>query len=255
MDYEQKLLQDLKKNEHIIQVVEADELLAEYGFVKNTLKSYTAATLDSVTAIRLLKELGYKANQLEIARYGNGKTYVIFKGYAGNREIFKGTRYLTNNPKVVSLGVGPKGIIGSAKSGFVISFVLSVGLEVFDYVIKDDYTINKLLGTLSSDLIKIGLSAIAGAAAGLAVGASVTLGSVAALPLIAAVGVSVLVGIVLEKLDSKLGITAALISSYNNIGIKLKNIKYEINRNVNFFELNPHMIPCLFRPCSGIRRF
>ncbi len=255
MNYEQKLLQDLRKNEHTIQILSSDDLLAEYQAVKGATKAYTVALLDSTTAIRLLMELGYRVDQLEVRTYANGKSYVIFKGYAGSREIFRGTRYLTSNPQVIRMAVGPRGIVSSARGGFVIGFVLSVSLEVFDYLIRDDATLSHLLGSISTDLVKIGISAIAGAVAGLAVGSAAIIGTIAAAPLIAAIVTGVVVGMVLDELDSRRGVTQALIKGYERFGIRLKEIEYEVNRQLNWLERNPHLIPCLFGPCSGIRGY
>ena len=35
-----------------------------------------------------------------------GKQYIVFKGRAGLRQVLTGTRYLANNTKVMSMGVG-----------------------------------------------------------------------------------------------------------------------------------------------------
>ena len=252
MNYEQKLVKDLKKNETVVQILDYDLLIKEWQSTKGTVKtgsSYVAPTLDAITAAKLLKEFGIKADKVTVKQYA-GKKYIIFKGYPGQREIFKGTRYLATNPKVVRMAVGPKGITSSVKSGFVLSVVLSVGIEIFDYFIRDDATLSELLGTITTDLIKIGLSSIAAAAAGLAVGSAAVLGTVASAPLLAAIAVGVVTGLVLEQIDRKLGATNALIRAYESIGVKLREIEYEFNRNINYLERNPHLIPCLFGPCS-----
>ncbi|WP_293268573.1 hypothetical protein [Neptunomonas sp.] len=253
MNYEQKLLKDLKKNENVIQVLDYDLFVKEWEARKGTLKTgagFAAPAGDSIIAAKLLKEFGFDAQKVTVKTYA-GKKYVIFKGYPGQREIFKGTRYLAQNPQVVRMAVGPKGIVSSVKSGFVLSVVLSVGIEVFDYVIRDDALLSELLGTITSDLIKIGLSSIAAAVAGLAVGSAAILGSVAAAPLIAAIAVGIVTGLVLEKIDRKLGATSALIKAYEKMGLDLREMKYEFNRNLNYLERNPHMISCLFGPCSA----
>lgn len=138
----------------------------------------------------------------------------------------------------------------SVKGGFVVTVVLSVGIEVFDYFIRDTATLSNLLGTVTGDLMKIGLSTIEAAAAGLAVGASAALGSVAAAPLIAAIAVGILTGFALDKIDKKYGATQALIKGYERIGINLSNIKWEINNGFRQIEKNPSLIQCLFAPCG-----
>jgi hypothetical protein len=207
-------------------------------------------TNDSVIAAKLLAEFGIKPNQLLLKQYGR-KTYVIFKGYPGVRKIFRGTRYLTENPKVVRMAVGPKGVAKAVKGGFVVTVVLSVGIEVFDYFIRDTATLPELLGNVSSDLIKIGVSSLAAAAAGLAVGTATAIGSIAAAPLVVAIGVGVITGMILEKIDKKYGTTAALIKAYENLGIKLRDIEYEVGWWYNYFENNPGAIMRLFGSPSG----
>lgn len=253
MNAEEKLVQELSKNEQVVQIVPFDELKKEWEALKpgvKTIAGYAAPVNDSVLAMKLLHEFGVKPEKVQIKTYA-GKQYVIFKGHAGLRKIFRGTRYLTSNPKVVRLAVGPKGVVKAVKGGFVLTVVLSVGIEIFDFFIKDTATLSHLLGTITSDIVKIGVSSIAGAAAGLAVGSAAVLGSVAAAPIIAAIAVGIITGYVLNKIDSKLGATAALIKAYEKLGIKLREIEYEANRWYNYFESNPSAIMRLFGGSGG----
>ena len=127
---------------------------------------------------------------------------------------------------------------------------MSVGIEVFDYIIRDTATLSLLLGTITGDLKKIGVSSIAGAGAGavagLAVGATAVIGTIAAAPIITAIAVAVITGLILNKLDSKFGATAALIAAYDKVGIKLREIEYETARWYDYFETNPQAIMRLF---------
>jgi len=252
MNLEEKLVSDLAKNEQVVQIVPSDELQLEWKTVKDPMKTgagYVAPLLDSVTAAKILNELGFSTKKVIVKQYA-GKQYVIFKGYPGLRKIFKGTRYLASNPTVVRMAIGPKGIIKSAKGGFVVTAVLSVGIEVFDYFIRDNRALSDLLGTVTADLVKIGLSAIAAAAAGLAVGTATVIGTAAAAPLIAAIAVGIATGLILDKIDKRFGATNALIQAYEKMGANLREIEYQVNRHINYLESNPHLIPCLFGPCS-----
>lgn len=229
-------------------MVPYDELIKEWQALKQdtkTLAGYASTVNDSFVAAKLLREFGIHTNKVIVKIY-NRKQYVIFKGYPGDRKIFRGTRYLTQNPKVVRMAVGPKGVAKSVSGGFVLTVVLSVGIEVFDYLIRDTATLSHLLGTISSDLIKIGISAIVAAVAGLAVGASTIIGTVAAGPLIMAIAVGVVTGYVLNKLDNKLGATAALIAAYEKMGNNLKELEYEAVRWYDYFEENPDELMRLF---------
>lgn len=250
MRLDDQLVTELKKQEHVIQVTSVDMLLEAYKNKIKTGSAYLAPVLDAKTAKRLIEEFGFEAEKVVIKQYADGKEYVIFRGYAGNREVFTGTRYLVDNPKVVRMAIGPKGITTSVKGGAVITAVLFVGIEIFDYLIRDTATLSDLLGTVTGDLVKLGLSSIAAAVAGCTVGSAAIVGSIAAGPLIAAVAVGILAGLALDAIDKHIGATNALIKAYERMGISLREIKSDINRNLNFLERNPQYIPCLFGPCS-----
>ena len=248
MNVEEKLVDELKSNEHVIQAVPYEELIKEWQAYKPHVKNiggFASAMGDSVVAAKLLRDFGVQTNKVIVKNYA-GKQYVLFKGYPGSRKIFRGTRYLTENPKVVRMAVGPKGIKSKVAGGFVLTVILSVGIEVFDYIIRDTATLSHLLGTISGDLVKIGLSAIAGTVAGLAVGAMAIVGTVAAAPLIAAIAVGVITTVILNELDKKFGATAALIAAYEKMGLKLREIEYETERWYDYFETNPQAIMRLF---------
>lgn len=253
MNAEQKLVQVLQQNEHVVQIVSFDELQKEWEAKKPGVKTaagLVAPVKDSVVATKLIKELGIKTDKVIIKSYA-GKKYVIFKGPSGVREIFRGTRYLANNPKVVRMAVGPKGVANAVKGGFILTVVLSVGIEVFDYFIRDTSTLSHLLGEITGDIIKIGVSSIAAVVAGLAVGSMAVIGSVAAVPIIAAIAVGVLTGLILDSIDSKLGATAALIKAYKTLGIELREIKYEATRWHSYFNSNPRALMHLFGSSGG----
>ena len=257
MNLDDKLVNELKANEHIVHIVSVDRLIQAWETRNGTIKTgvgYASPVMDATLAAKLISEFGVSAQRVLLRTYA-GRQYVIFKGYAGQRKILTGTRYLASNPKVVRLAIGPKGILKSVKGGFVLTAVLCTGVDVFDHFIRDSSTLYELLGTVTSDLTKIGLSAIAAAVAGLAVGSAAVIGSVAAAPLIAAIAVGVATGVVLDEIDKRLGATQALIEAYRHIGVRLDEIKWEINRNLNFLERNPQYIPCLFGPCTVIRGY
>jgi len=248
MNAEEKLVQELSQNETVIQVIPLDELQQEASARNATVKTtagFVAPINDTILAAKLLREFGQAPSQLVVNTY-KGKKYVIFKGQSGTRKIFRGTRYLTSNPTVVRMAVGPRGIAKSVKGGFVLTVVLLAGIEIFDYVIKDTKNLSKLLGTITADVMKVGVSSIAALAAGLAIGASTALGSIVAGPLIAAIAVGVITGFVLDKIDSRIGATAALIKAYEDTGLKLREVEYDAARWLDYFERNPHAIRRLF---------
>lgn len=258
MNAQEALIKSLNDNEHIVQIVETEELIAEWDAVRpklETAANYTAPTLDAVTAARAIRELGGFSPGKILVRNYSGRQYVIFKGDRRNRKILRGTRYLASNPKVVRMAIGPKGIKRSAQRGFCVTVVLSVGITVFDYFIRDTSTLYELLGTVTGDLIKIGLGALAAAAAGLIAGGAAVLASVPAAPLIAAVAVGIAATMILDKIDERTGATRALIEGYRQIGIDLLEIREEYRRGFREIQRNPNYLRCFFMPCMEPSRF
>lgn len=249
MDYEKKLASDLRKSEQIIQVVSAEDLLKEYQALKGNIKDYTVPVMDALVAAKLIREFGFSAEKVRIKEY-KGRKYVIFKGYPGQREIFKGTRYLATNPKVVRMAIGPKGITESAKNGFAVAFVISVSLETLNYLLSDEETLAEFLGTVTADTVKIAIAAIAGSLAGILAGSVSIAAGVVSAPLVVAIAVGLATGAVLNILDRRYGVTKALINSYEKMGYRLKEIQYEFQRGMNTIEKNPSLISCLFGPCD-----
>jgi hypothetical protein len=139
----------------------------------------------------------------------NGKAYVILKGRPGLRRIFKGTKYLEGNSKIVSFGVGKAGVLKSIKGGTVWSLVFVNAWDIAEFFIKRDKSLIDLGVNMVSDSAKIVLaSAISG---GLVIGgmalASVSLPVV--VPLAAALVLGIAVGALLDKADEKWKITEA----------------------------------------------
>ena len=256
MNLEQKLVRDLANNEHIIHVLPYDECKLEYEETKGHLKTtanIASPIKDSNYAVRLLKEFGYKNNQIVMKRSYGGKEYIIFKGHPGNRQIIKGTRYLKDNPKIVRMVIGPKGVAKSIKCGFVITFVLCAGVEIFDYIINDIVTLSNLLGIITSDQIQIGISSFAAAVAGIAAGSIAVIGSSVAAPFIIAIGVGICTTWALGKIDKNLGVTKALIESYRKAGVKLSEIEYSVEKWYNFLENNPVALKQVFGAFGRVR--
>ncbi|MBF0233805.1 MAG: hypothetical protein HQK65_12320 [Desulfamplus sp.] len=175
--------------------------------IKNV-ANYISPGGDTFNLGRVIYDLGLKGKA--VLKSINGKQYVIFKGSTGSRNIFKGTRYLSSNPQVIKMGIGRSGLKSSAISGGILSIVIFVGFDIVNYILNDEATMADLLGNIASDIIKIGVSTIIGALAGLAVG---TVTTIAAGPIVAAIGVGILAGLALDSLDEKYGLTDKLIAS------------------------------------------
>lgn len=167
---------------------------------------YGTATIDSVTLGKLATEMVRSGSILNTYRvvYQKGRPYVVFKGNAGLRRIFTGTRYGAENPKLIAMGVGKTALKAGAKSGFMIGMAFSVTFDLETWMTTDQETIPQLLGHISADLLKNALSTGAGLAVGLALADGA---AIAVAPLALSIFVGVAVGFWLGDLDQEYRIT------------------------------------------------
>lgn len=233
-----KLKNTIQTNKHEIFVVSIEEMDAvirssakgakpsvqkAWQKIKNkvgTSANYYASADDARTMTMLVADLGSFGARAYIKNYG-GKPHIILKGHAGLRKLLTGTKYGIKNPKVVTMGLGKVGAIKAAKSGGILTVVLLSTYRVVDYVLTDEATLTQLVGTLATDIVKVGIATGASIAVATFV-AGVT--TVAVGPILAVVVVGIGVSMLLDNLDQKYGITDRVIAGLE-----------EINDNANAF--------------------
>lgn len=197
-----------------------DEYLMQFG--KNYGATVVAAGSDAKVLTLLAAEM--KRSGSILGQYyfqtQNGKKYIIFKGRAGLRQILTGTRYLANNSKVMQLGIGGQAMRASARGGVLVSVIFSATLNTIDWIFKDEFRWTNWLATISTDIVKAAIASAAGYAAGMVVSAglvAMTGASIAIFPLAAAILVGIGIGLALNWLDNKYGVTQAIINHLNRI--------------------------------------
>ena len=203
------------------------------GFIIKQRTNWPGAIMDLKSLWDSLKEFGTGQAYTKIYR---GRKYIIFKGLPGRkgmifhqREIFAGTRYLLENTKVVQFGFGMKSALRSGAKGTVISFFIVGAIDVYEELLQDKPSLLRLGITLSSDTVKLGLSAFAAA---LAASGVFVLGA----PVWAIAGTSLLVGIgvglLLDFVDERLGITEWLQEKAREVKDKIdysiSNLLYQL---------------------------
>ena len=176
--------------------------------------SYYTSADDAVTMAKLIGDLGGVGARAYIKSYG-GKPHIILKGHAGLRTILTGTKYGIKNPKVVTMGLGRAGAVSSAKTGGIVSVVLLSAYRVADYFLTDQATLSQLVGSLATDVVKVGIATGASIIAATAIAGLTT---VAIGPILAVVVVGVGVSILLEYADKSLGITNRVIAGLDELG-------------------------------------
>lgn len=140
-----------------------------------------------------------------------GKQYLVFKGRAGLRQVLTGTRYLANNTKVMSLGVGGQALKESAKGGLLISVVFSLSINSLTWLFKDEFRWTDWLATVSTDIVKGVIAGTAAYVTGAAIAGKTVAGTIAILPIAAGLFVAVVFAVGLYLIDKHFGITEALI--------------------------------------------
>jgi len=231
----------INKHQHEIYILSLDEmdflvsnkvkgniLKQGWGKLKSNVElstNYYATGKDVVLLGKLMGDLGHAGTKTYIKYYG-GKAHFVLKGYPGLRNILTGTKYGIQNAKVIQMGMGKYGAVQAAKSGGVLTIVLVSAFRVIDYFLTDSATLNQLIGTLATDVVKIGLATSASivAASATATLAASTGILIAFGPLAVAIVVGVGAAMLLEAVDDKYKITDKIIMALDEIqekGIKV----------------------------------
>jgi len=119
------------------------------------------------------------------------------------------------------MGLGKAGAIHAAKSGGILSIVLLSAYRVTDYFLTDQATLNQLIGSLATDVVKIGIAtgaSIAAASGIVALGFTVAIGPIAAVILVGVVS-----SMALGLLDERYGITDRVIAGLDDISEGIDN--------------------------------
>lgn len=165
----------------------------------------------TVAVARLVKDFRGAGRYVE--KTYNGIRYIIFKGHAGLRSIFTGTRYRADNPKILSMGIGRLGMRHAAMAGARLTLVFAGAFRIAECLLNDHATLTSLIGHLATDVVKISLAAGAGYLAGLAAAAIgvTSLGFVSG-PLVASLIVGGGLGFYLNGFDRQHELTDKLIA-------------------------------------------
>jgi hypothetical protein len=190
---------------------------------------YAAALKDGAMILpKLLKDFGV-TGQYYIKMY-NGKEYIIFKGYAGLRKVVTGTRYLSDNAKVLEMAIGRAGVIRSGIKAGVLSLVLIAAADVAEYFLRDDETLEELGVKLFDDIAKTLISTAIAVAVSALVAAA---GAPVVVPLAVGLAVGVLVTWGLDHLDEKYRLKEKLQEWVDRTSIEIRRSLDEAREALN----------------------
>lgn len=104
--------------------------------------------------ISKLGSLGIKAT-VEINHLGN--EIIKFTGWPNVRKILNAPRFRLDNPKVVDVGIGKYGLKNSIVSGARLTFYVAAAYRTVDFILNDETNLAKYIGSLATDVVKIGV--------------------------------------------------------------------------------------------------
>jgi hypothetical protein len=194
-----------------------------------------SATADDVrTASKLIGDLGGIGVKAYVRNY-RGKSHIVLKGYPGLRRILTGTKYGVFNPKVVTMGLGKAGAVHAARAGGILSVVLMTSYRVIDCFLTDRLTLTHLVGSLATDIVKIGIATGASIAA---VHASIGFGLTLAVgPIIVVVIIGAGTSMALTALDNKYNITSRVVEGLDDLvkitGSNVKKIQKKTQNSID----------------------
>ncbi|WP_187266630.1 hypothetical protein [Vibrio parahaemolyticus] len=172
--------------------------------------NYYATADDLVFLSRLANNLTGAVNPVHI-NYYSGQAYFVFTGTPALKIKLKlrvlGSRAPT--PIIANFAVGSKQAIQSIKSGTIITVVLVSSFRALEHFFSENNktTLLSLFGTITSDIIKLGISSAIAAIAVKEISGATTIFALTSGPLFLAIGVSLVVGNILNHIDNKYEIT------------------------------------------------
>ncbi|MFW1473083.1 hypothetical protein ACEWBL_09775 [Vibrio parahaemolyticus] len=112
-------------------------------------------------------------------------------------------------PIIANFAVGSKQVIQSIKSGTIITVVLVSSFRALEHFFSENNktTLLSLFGTITSDIIKLGISSAIAAIAVKGISGATAIFALTSGPLFLAIGASLVVGNILNHIDNKYEIT------------------------------------------------
>jgi hypothetical protein len=183
---------------------------------KKCFSPYVSPFFDTITLARVAKDLGIRGKA--IPKVIKGRQYIAFSGPPGMRQIFTSTLYSARNAKIINMAIGAMGITKMATKGGIITIGLTVPLSVYECYLTDRSAWYELTGSVGADLLKVGIASLMGAILGIAFTGGSTF--FVCPPIGAAIGISLVIGFILEYLDSKHKLTEKLIALLKEIPVE-----------------------------------
>lgn len=187
------------------------------GFARRNVAPYISPILDTYTLSLVCKDLGLHGKA--VPKVINGRQYIVLTGYAGLRNYLPGTIYTANNRKIIQMAIGELGLKNMVKNGARLTIYLTVSLTILECILRDQATLSQIIGHVASDLIKVGISSLISAIAGLIAG---TFTTIAVVPIAVTIVVGIFTGLAVEALDNHYGLTDKLVAALEEMSDELE---------------------------------
>ncbi|MNG62915.1 hypothetical protein D3C79_211260 [compost metagenome] len=218
------MLQANSQEVMLLTLGEVYEILSSWGFYKNGWVDLTQSQLgqiavnyglgikDAITTTMLIADLKLYDIKSTVYVNKNGTELIKLTVYAGIRKILNAPVYALKNPKVVSLGIGKFGVKSAIVEGTVITFYFALAYRTIDFIINDETSLAEFIGSLATDVVKIGIAS----AVSWGAGALLTMTPFVIGPLVAVVLVGLGASIALNVLDDHFKVTDKLVELIEN---------------------------------------
>lgn len=207
----------------LLTIPEAFEVLQSWGWketktawvettqsdVGQVLVNYGVNGKDVVTTSMIISKLGSFGIRATVYLNHKGTELIKLTGYPGIRKVLNAPVFALKNPKVIDLGIGKYGLGKSIVEGARLTFYVAAAYRTIDFILNDETHLAQFIGSLATDVVKIGIASAISWGAGAAAVAYVPFISA---PLVVVVVFGFLAAWGLNKLDEKFGVTDKVVA-------------------------------------------
>ncbi|MDX8001251.1 hypothetical protein FE394_19250 [Xenorhabdus sp. Reich] len=185
----------------------------ETGFLcADFVTSFTGNIIDAIGFFNLSKELssyfGVKVTEF-VDRYGNRS--IKLTGRIGVRKFLTAAKYLSNNWKIIDMGIGTQGMRNAVIDGTRKVVYVAAAYRLLELAFRDEYDIYNFYGNITMDAAKTAVGFLAGIVVASAAGMFITAGTYVLAVSAVAILAGILVGTLLYYIDNKFELSKSLI--------------------------------------------
>lgn len=158
---------------------------------------------DAINTSILISKLGGLGIKATVFVNEKGTELIKISGYPGVRKVLNAPVFSLKNPKVIDIGIGKYGLAKSVIEGARLTIYVAAAYRTVDYILNDQTTLATFIGSLATDVAKVGIvSAVVWGA-----GALVSMTPFVVGPLVIVVVFGFGTAWILNTMDEKFGIT------------------------------------------------